>query len=744
MALFVGPIHPRSPDNRSNIIGCLSNTSTGSSMTEQMFICCTTGSAKINGPGSRRRRLDQESKLEREGEILSASTGTLNMMLMTTSTATVRRIGYSTGLTLLALIVPLLFCLPGGNSFHWGSNVLPLSTVWTLKRMSATGGHSAGCSRLCIFPTTQTTTATATTLLYAVPPQRPRKKILSLTKVVPCTMDSDHSLSSSSTVDASTGSSGNAGNLLTTTKETTERDLQQQQVTKKRKQKRAVAEDYQLELSMMNHDLLTKEMEQELAQSLQRSRQLQARLDSLIAEKKLEKAADDFESGGELLQSSLQEEEEEDDADFDSNDAGDGDADWLNSLRLAPEQQQQVDRSVRISETRREYNAVVAEYGWHPSSVKVKSALLEHLDQQSRTTQASLLGEDNANETPITIKSSFPTPNILNNSSVNAMSADSIVTEEDIIQILQLPGGRTEMEAIFMEGARARDTLIRGNLRLVSSICKRWSRMSMGRDSTDSLFALYSGGWDRPSLSEAVQEGVIGLTVAAERFNPARGLRFSTYATYWITNSVRQCFQRATTGCFRLPINYYDARTRYKTLVRDYYQRDGFIPSVSVLARDMGMSEKRLQLILRLTQPLLSTDGPLMPMGLTKAGKAGNINRVEDSIPISDMLVDSMDMNPEDRVELSLLRLHLENAMAAELLPIERDVLRLRLGLDDGVMRTCREVSQEFGGRWSSLEIRTTEKRALKKLGSPVALATYKLLAFLDFADVDLETVKFR
>jgi DNA-directed RNA polymerase sigma subunit (sigma70/sigma32) len=86
----------------------------------------------------------------------------------------------------------------------------------------------------------------------------------------------------------------------------------------------------------------------------------------------------------------------------------------------------------------------------------------------------------------------------------------------------------------------------------------------------------------------------------------------------------------------------------------------------------------------------------------------------------------------------------LEHAMATELDPLERDVLRLRLGLDDGVLRSCQEVSQVCGGRMSSREIRTAEQHALRKLRSPVALATYKLLTFLDFADVDRETVKIR
>jgi DNA-directed RNA polymerase sigma subunit (sigma70/sigma32) len=163
---------------------------------------------------------------------------------------------------------------------------------------------------------------------------------------------------------------------------------------------------------------------------------------------------------------------------------------------------------------------------------------------------------------------------------------------------------------------------------------------------------------------------------------------------------------------------------------------------MDVLAEQLQITEKRLTFMLRLTRPLLSTDAPFMRGGGTRAGKAGDSFGYD--LRVSDTLVDDTELNSEDMVELSLLRQSLENAMATELSPHERDVLRLRLGLDDGVTRSCREVSEEFGGRLKSAEIRATEKRALKKLRSPVSLATYKLLTFLDFANVDKESVKLR
>jgi RNA polymerase primary sigma factor len=489
------------------------------------------------------------------------------------------------------------------------------------------------------------------------------------------------------------------------------------------KRRKAISKkDFQLEVSMMNHDLLSKDEEYELSRLYHTAKQLQTRIDVLLSEKNLQLEARQKLSGN-----------------GGDNSKGFPDKTKTNDFFVgeeeSPEASHSPDSDAFISyRNYEEWQQIDA----HPKSITAKSTMLERMDQSSRTTMAAYFFNDS---------DEYVDPKELS----TTFAAE--LTEEDIVSSLQIPGGRKEMESILLNGASARDTLIRSNLKLVSSICKRWARIfsKSGSDSNDSLFSIYSGGWDRPSLSEATQEGVIGLATAVERFDPSRGLRFSTYATYWITNSVRQCFQRSSTGCLRLPINYYDTRTRFKTLVRQYYEMDGSVPSMDVLARELGLPERRLQLILSLTQPLVSMDGLLRPKGgLTRAGKAGNVNRLEDNLLLSDTLPDASSdradysSNPMDRVELSFLRQQLEHAMAVELVPFERDVLRLRLGLDDGVMRTCREVAVECGGRLKSSEIRSTEQRALKKLRSPVALATYKLLTYLDFADVDIKTISLR
>ena len=307
--------------------------------------------------------------------------------------------------------------------------------------------------------------------------------------------------------------------------------------------------------------------------------------------------------------------------------------------------------------------------------------------------------------------------------------------DSEIEAIFGIAGGREALRQVLLQGSLARDKLIRSNVRLVVSIAQRWCYQSARAHSKQSA---YSGSWDRPSLDEAIQEGVVGLTEAVDRYDPKRNLRFATYATWWVTNSVRRCFYTATTGCLRVPDAYHYTRSKYRTTVKKFYDTTGSVPGMSELAEVMGIKESRLELILRLSQPLISTDTPLNVGGST-AGKAGG--GVEKSeVLISDTLVDA-DLSSEELVDRSFLRQSLESAMATELAPHERDILRLRLGLDDGVSRTRRQVAQEYGQRISVSEVETAEKRAYRKLRSPQTLSTYKLLSYLDLAGVDKSTM---
>lgn len=160
-----------------------------------------------------------------------------------------------------------------------------------------------------------------------------------------------------------------------------------------------------------------------------------------------------------------------------------------------------------------------------------------------------------------------------------------LLSEQDVIS-LDIPGGKTQAIEILLEGAHAREMLMRKNIKLVISIAKSWMRNSfttenanlggvvensssskgVGTKKRKFLSQMYEGSWDRPSLDEAVQEGVLGLARAVDRYDPERGLRFSTYATHWVTSYVRVCFQRAVTGCLRVPSQLHDIKVRSRAL----------------------------------------------------------------------------------------------------------------------------------------------------------------------------------
>lgn len=164
------------------------------------------------------------------------------------------------------------------------------------------------------------------------------------------------------------------------------------------------------------------------------------------------------------------------------------------------------------------------------------------------------------------------------------------------------------------------------------------------------------------------------------------------------------------------------------------------IPSEEQIASEIGVSLARLRTAIRVTESLLSTDEPVYMGGNAafKGSGAGGDLSGDNSLLISDRL-ECSDIAPEDYVENGFLRQTLENAMASELSPYERDILRLRLGLDDGQTRTVKQVVEECGGDVSIAEVRSAERRAFKKLRSPNAVHAHNLVAYLEMADIDID-----
>lgn len=331
---------------------------------------------------------------------------------------------------------------------------------------------------------------------------------------------------------------------------------------------------------------------------------------------------------------------------------------------------------------------------------------------------------------------------------LSSLEADlEIISDDDIRMQLKIDGGRDELRRILYTGANARDKLMRSNIRLVVSIAKKWMgrNIAAGSGEGSTYSKLYNGSWDRPSLDETIQEGILGLARAVDKYDPDRGLRFSTYSTYWITSYIRQCFQAAMTGCLKVPTQLHEVKNQYKRLIKRYIDQSEPIPSEETIAIEIGVSTSRLRTAIRVTESILSLDEPVYAGGnsASKGSAAGGDIAGSQSLLLGDRL-ECRDTPPEDFVELSFLRQSLEDAMAAELSPHERDILRLRLGLDDGQSRTIRQIAEECGGGITLADVRSVERRAFKKLRSPNALYTHNLIAFMELAGIDFNSLQKR
>lgn len=335
----------------------------------------------------------------------------------------------------------------------------------------------------------------------------------------------------------------------------------------------------------------------------------------------------------------------------------------------------------------------------------------------------------------------------------DAMDDIRMLTEREIIDALGIPGGRRELSKLLVEGALAKQQMIKSNVRLVTSIAKKWMRTSTSsvhanRNADNEKKLAGSNGmgdWSTPSLDEVIQQGIVGLAIAAERFEPERKFKFSTYATYYITNEVRQIMQSATTQCLYVPPYYYTIKNKYENIVRDNYRETAGDPARSLdmeeIASRLKLKKTRLEFILKSTQSLVQLDSRLDTNSYS-AGKAGGGSDSENGETLADILP-TLDPSPEEIVERSLLRQCLENALAAELLPLERDIVRLRHGLDDGKSRTHKEVMGSFGGMLTLNDVRTAENRAYRKLRFKNSVHNARLREFsAEFIGVAPEQLK--
>ncbi|WP_328327566.1 MULTISPECIES: sigma-70 family RNA polymerase sigma factor [unclassified Streptomyces] len=237
---------------------------------------------------------------------------------------------------------------------------------------------------------------------------------------------------------------------------------------------------------------------------------------------------------------------------------------------------------------------------------------------------------------------------------------------------------RDELEALIAAGERAKDVFIRSNLRLVVAVARRYPRAGL-------------------PLLDLIQEGNAGLVRAVEKFDYAKGFKFSTYATWWIRQAItRSIADQSRT--IRLPVHLVEELGRIRRVQREFNREHGRDPEHEEIAAELDTKPARVSDVLDWARDPVSLNMPVDDQGETQFG---------------DLLEDTSAVSPEQSV-MTLLRSEELDELIGRLDHRTASIIKMRFGIDDGRERTLTEVGKEHG--LTRERIRQIEKHALLEL----------------------------